>query len=98
RHTRFSRDWSSDVCSSDLKYIEATAYTKYFFEALYNYPFLIAITTAYLVALLVACYRFYFKNLSLDSAIVVKKENYKYYDLNFRSEERRVGKECRNDW
>src|SRR5690606_40145580 len=22
RHTRFSRDWSSDVCSSDLKYLE----------------------------------------------------------------------------
>ncbi len=66
-----------------FKYIEATAYTKYFFEALYNYPFLIAIITAYLVALLVACYRFYFKNLSLDSAIVVKKETYKYYDLNF---------------
>src|SRR5690606_40663978 len=21
RHTRFSRDWSSDVCSSDLKYL-----------------------------------------------------------------------------
>src|SRR5690606_32129660 len=21
RHTRFSRDWSSDVCSSDLKYV-----------------------------------------------------------------------------
>src|SRR5690606_40011754 len=23
RHTRFSRDWSSDVCSSDLQYAEA---------------------------------------------------------------------------
>src|SRR5690606_39673385 len=22
RHTRFSRDWSSDVCSSDLKHVE----------------------------------------------------------------------------
>src|SRR5690606_39570762 len=24
RHTRFSRDWSSDVCSSDLKILEGT--------------------------------------------------------------------------
>src|SRR5690606_40360880 len=22
RHTRFSRDWSSDVCSSDLRYVQ----------------------------------------------------------------------------
>ena len=66
-----------------FKYVEVTAYTKYFFEALYNYPFLIVVVAAYLIALLVACYRFYFKNLSLDSAVVVKKETYKYYDLNF---------------
>lgn len=66
-----------------FKYVEVTAYTKYFFEALYNYPFLIVVVVAYLLVLLVACYRFYFKNLSLDSAVVVKKETYKYYDLNF---------------
>ena len=28
-------------------------------------------------------YRFYFKNLTLDSAVVVKKETYTYYELNF---------------
>lgn len=66
-----------------FKFVEVTAYTKYFFEALYNYPFLIVVVATYLIALLVACYRFYFKNLSLDSAVVVKKETYKYYDLNF---------------
>src|SRR5690606_40665636 len=26
RHTRFSRDWSSDVCSSDLKFASADPY------------------------------------------------------------------------
>src|SRR5690606_38557898 len=26
RHTRFSRDWSSDVCSSDLLFVKATIY------------------------------------------------------------------------
>lgn len=66
-----------------FKFVEVTAYTKYFFEALYNYLFLIVVVAAYLIALLVACYRFYFKNLSLESAVVVKKETYKYYDLNF---------------
>ncbi|SEI02540.1 hypothetical protein SAMN02927937_02818 [Paenimyroides aquimaris] len=66
-----------------FKYVEVTAYTKFFFEALYNYPFLIVVVAAYLIVLLVACYRFYFKNLSLDSTVVVKKETYKYYDLNF---------------
>ncbi len=66
-----------------FKYVEVTAYTKYFFEALYNYPLLVVVVAVYLIILLVACYRFYFKNLSLDSAVVVKKETYKYYDLNF---------------
>lgn len=66
-----------------FKYLEATAYTKYFFEVLFNYPFLVVVLAAYLIVLLVACYRFYFKNLSLDSTVVVKKETYKYYDLNF---------------
>src|SRR5690606_40535212 len=36
RHTRFSRDWSSDVCSSDLTsfgtVVALTAYLKQFFE------------------------------------------------------------------
>lgn len=66
-----------------FKYVEATAYTKYIFEVLFNYPFLVVVLAVYLIVLLVACYRFYFKNLSLDSAVVVKKETYKYYDLNF---------------
>lgn len=66
-----------------FKYIDATSYTKYFFETLYNYPFLLIVVSVYLILLLMACYRFYFKNLSLDSAIVTKKEIYKYYDLNF---------------
>src|SRR5690606_40227760 len=33
RHTRFSRDWSSDVCSSDLKYISRR--NKYIFHYLH---------------------------------------------------------------
>lgn len=66
-----------------FKYIDATSYTKYFFEFLYNYPFLIVVVAVYFLVLLKACQRFYFKNLSLDSVVVVKKETYKYYDLSF---------------
>src|SRR5690606_39549486 len=29
RHTRFSRDWSSDVCSSDLRILKGTVFNKY---------------------------------------------------------------------
>ena len=65
------------------KYIDITSHTKYFFEVFYNYPFLVVIIAAYLIMLVVFCYRFYKANLSLDSAIVVKKETYTYYELNF---------------
>src|SRR5690606_35395734 len=66
-----------------FKYIEATAYTKYFFEVLYNYPFLFVVIAVYFTVLLIASYRIYFNTLSLDSAVLVKKETYKYYDLYF---------------
>src|SRR5690606_40367028 len=33
RHTRFSRDWSSDVCSSDLKYRPFTLEGNFAFAA-----------------------------------------------------------------
>src|SRR5690606_40583192 len=63
RHTRFSRDWSSDVCSSDLvlgdQWLEAV-------------PLVRIIALAMIFSLGV--------------------------DLNYRSEERRVGKECRSRW
>src|SRR5690606_41099343 len=37
RHTRFSRDWSSDVCSSDLKFLSRlySIMTKLFVSGLY---------------------------------------------------------------
>lgn len=66
-----------------FKYVEVTAYTKYVFEAMYNYKFLLIVIAIYLIGLVMACYRFYYNNLSLDSAVVVKKETYTYYDLNF---------------
>src|SRR5690606_40191546 len=69
RHTRFSRDWSSDVCSSDLRYLER-------------------FIKACLISLLGAV--FLAASLAHISFIL-------YVDY-FRSEERRVGKECRSRW
>src|SRR5690606_40346890 len=87
RHTRFSRDWSSDVCSSDLalsvlsfgmKYLDdhqVYPSTKHFYEAYYS-----------------------------DSGQSLLRRNVTLlhctteYPTPFedRSEERRVGKECRS--
>src|SRR6266436_5906370 len=63
RHTRCSRDWSSDVCSSDL-----TFRTVFATDALRNH--------------------------TQDK---LRKVVDKYLDK-VRSEERRVGKECRSRW
>src|SRR5436309_8910158 len=65
RHTRFSRDWSSDVCSSDLsptltRYTHNCSVVRYQNETRRRFP----------------CSRFVCN----------------------RSEERRVGKECRSRW
>src|SRR5690606_40588859 len=74
RHTRFSRDWSSDVCSSDL-----TVPAKYW--DLYNPD-----------ALPIPAQQTNPKNAP-DIAVKRDREISQY-----RSEERRVGKECRSRW
>src|SRR5690606_39658462 len=66
RHTRFSRDWSSDVCSSDL-----------------GDPFNIyALAIEYLN----------------DAPLTSRSLFEKLLTDHKRSEERRVGKECRSRW
>src|SRR5690606_40997663 len=90
RHTRFSRDWSSDVCSSDLDIIEPFADYAFNKSHSYGYGF-VAYQTAYLKANYpveyLACLLTSVKT-NLDKAAVY---------LN-RSEERRVGKESRSQW
>src|SRR5690606_40836325 len=61
RHTRFSRDWSSDVCSSDLTIAERV-------------------------------------RQKLDASPFTQGELGDAIGLDKRSEERRVGKECRSRW
>src|SRR3712207_7491131 len=72
RHTRYWRDWSSDVCSSDL------------------------ITTCLLVQLQKTRSDFE-GNLTLVVFPFLKLSKKKPEDT-ARSEERRVGKECRSRW
>src|SRR5690606_35674115 len=64
-------------------YFEAISFTRPIFAFIFQQFWMVVVIAAYLVALFYNCYRFYFKNLSLESAIVQKTESYKYYDLNF---------------
>src|SRR3712207_8275561 len=76
RHTRYWRDWSSDVCSSDLHLLGD-------------------------VVLVVLC-----QNCIRGKATISRKLALRDHALPFaeqvreqpRSEERRVGKECRSRW
>src|SRR3989449_1499356 len=69
RHTRCSRDWSSDVCSSDLAWNVATG--------------VISVESPALVEL---------RTEPSTSLLPI------HTLTNVRSEERRVGKECRSRW
>src|SRR2546421_2041686 len=84
RHTRSDRDWSSDVCSSDLLKIahhgSKTSTSEPFLEAVH--PAFAVISAG-------------FENLyGHPHADVVERLR----QANIRSEERRVGKECRSRW
>src|SRR5947209_19013586 len=67
RHTRYWRDWSSDVCSSDL----VTGFQNSRFREACDIFEKVALGTEFVVFLTLIAYR---------------------------SEERRVGKECRSRW
>src|SRR3712207_9284116 len=69
RHTRYWRDWSSDVCSSDL------ACASLMFSKHVHPKFV--------------------QELLGHASVAVALDTYSYAP---RSEERRVGKECRSRW
>src|SRR3712207_8976660 len=82
RHTRYWRDWSSDVCSSDLDPQAGTCDPE-FDSCLVRQSFGPLTLTGAQVA-------------ALDDAIAaVELRKCDEYE---RSEERRVGKECRSRW
>src|SRR2546421_5197043 len=81
RHTRSDRDWSSDVCSSDLRFSPTSARRITSTDALARRE----VFGGHAVALPVAPdHRFAVPFRRLRSFV--------------RSEERRVGKECRSRW
>src|SRR3989475_1435722 len=84
RHTRFDCDWSSDVCSSDLMQVGIIANNGILFSES-------AVKGAHFIEL--CCQRkiplVFLQNIT-GFMVGRKYEN--------RSEERRVGKECRSRW
>src|SRR5699024_11981812 len=92
RHTRSKRDWSSDVCSSDLwkKYHQENQHYKPDRRSFQRELLLFLFTPRLLIRiqeplpspdLFFACCRFPLNTVQI-----------------FRSEERRVGNECRDRW
>src|SRR5690606_40108166 len=89
RHTRFSRDWSSDVCSSDLRFLSTVFYITapcHFFAAQVIHHF--------------ARISFVLRVSEFKTAKGCTYNKYHSFhhliNARFRSEERRVGKECRS--
>src|SRR3989475_7951895 len=86
RHTRFDCDWSSDVCSSDLPMFEPHI-------ACQQIDFAIAINIE-----TGNTFRIFELGLPGRSALT-RKNLYQFPGFySARSEERRVGKECRSRW
>src|SRR3712207_8714934 len=78
RHTRYWRDWSSDVCSSDL-----------IIQPQFHSPNPV-------LQMHQVCFLFRAFALAISSLWLVPCMG--CFFLSFRSEERRVGKECRSRW
>src|SRR3712207_8566506 len=81
RHTRYWRDWSSDVCSSDLELSMSTI-----LDAASG-----IVPTKY-------WHRLEDGRIQCDVCPRACRLNEGQRGLCFRSEERRVGKECRSRW
>src|SRR5690606_41230505 len=84
RHTRFSRDWSSDVCSSDLKTAPLPLSAEYISPNVIDKR--MPETDA---------------GDDWSNGSIFKQNKLKIHltqPLTSRSEERRVGKECRSRW
>src|SRR5699024_11466693 len=79
RHTRSKRDWSSDVCSSDLS------------SNMYP-PLVLSIVMFFLIM-----QKVFMLNLLVLQLLETKRKLFGC-QRPWRSEERRVGKECRSRW
>src|SRR5690606_41071623 len=80
RHTRFSRDWSSDVCSSDLRIYSFMMVSCDFMSVFVGGLFELLIPL----------------HIVIDHSLNLCLISYLAFRSLLRSEERRVGKECRS--
>src|SRR3712207_7704258 len=88
RHTRYWRDWSSDVCSSDLGALADLAGWWPELSAERKVELLEAVDVEVRVGLVLGWAKEALAELELAEKISTE----------VRSEERRVGKECRSRW
>src|SRR5690606_40039630 len=95
RHTRFSRDWSSDVCSSDLSKLagETVEQTK-----APSVPLPPDAGDGSKVSLYSESLEYLFKTIEEIGLVAILHNDMYRVEVNYRSEERRVGKECRSRW
>src|SRR5690242_15596031 len=88
RHTRLTCDWSSDVCSSDLK--EANMYRLLVLA--------VAASTALSVLLILPATAGALQRPPIVEKLAKTYGFESFGQIEARSEERRVGKECRSRW
>src|SRR5690606_39327885 len=86
RHTRFSRDWSSDVCSSDLVDGQEGWDGGDKFGSRTEATFQLKVDEERVI------------RLEVEGPLLVTSRYEKILVRPRRSEERRVGKECRSGW
>src|SRR5205814_6153656 len=94
RHTRCLSDWSSDVCSSDLKMVYVRNITlRILMKQLKKIEMVILFTVGVIMVVLLKLEMpFDWITDGLCHIMLIWLRN------TMRSEERRVGKECKNRW
>src|SRR5207253_4890459 len=95
RHTRWPRDWSSDVCSSDLHYVDVSLGRFARLKRWIKRKLLHNFQTAYVDVLSRQQSAF---NRHIINALAELADAQEQLGHALRSEERRVGKECRSPW
>src|SRR2546430_11569969 len=89
RHTRFDCDWSSDVCSSDLGNLS---------QALTPLRLLLVTTALGLLTWCAVQGNVWWRRVFVMAGAVGVVSLVPLIIFDFRSEERRVGEECRSRW
>src|SRR2546427_3263368 len=95
RHTIFDCDWSSDVCSSDLAQRLSAPRTAALQVEVARHPLVALAALVHGMVQTVLKARYHRHDLPLGVSLKVQD---RLESLAPRSEERRVGKECRSRW